>query len=45
MSATAIEVRIENHLVRFTPPAPIDKQAVISQLGRSRNQWRSYQSP
>ena len=33
MSGTAIEVRIENHLVRFTPPAPIDKQAVISQLG------------
>ena len=33
MSATAIEVRIENHLVRFPPPAPIDKQAVISQLG------------
>jgi len=33
MAATTIEVRIENHLVRFTPPAPIDKQAVISQLG------------
>ena len=33
MSATAIEVRIENHLVRFTPPSPIDQQAVISQLG------------
>jgi len=33
MTATAIAVRIENHLVRFIPPTPIDQQAVISQLG------------
>ena len=33
MSTTAITVRIENHLVRFIPPTPIDQQAVISQLG------------
>ena len=33
MSGTAIEVRIENHLVRFIPPTPLDPQAVVSQLG------------
>ena len=33
MTATAIAVRIENQLVRFIPPTPIDQQAVISQVG------------
>ncbi|MFQ3316734.1 MAG: TATA-box binding protein (TBP) (component of TFIID and TFIIIB) [Candidatus Poseidoniaceae archaeon] len=33
MPTTAIAVRIENHLVRFIAPSPIDQQAVISQLG------------
>ena len=33
MSKTAIEVRIENQLVRFVPPTPINQQDVVSQLG------------
>lgn len=33
MTTTAITVRIENQLVRFIPPTPIDQQAVISQVG------------
>jgi TATA-box binding protein (TBP) (component of TFIID and TFIIIB) len=33
LSGTAIAVRIENQLVRFIPPSPIDQQAVISQVG------------
>jgi TATA-box binding protein (TBP) (component of TFIID and TFIIIB) len=33
MTAKAIAVRIENQLVRFIPPTPIDQQAVISQVG------------
>ena len=33
MSKSAIEVRIENQLVRFVPPTPINQQDVVSQLG------------
>ena len=33
MSGTAIAVRIENQLVRFIPPTPLDQQDVISQVG------------
>jgi hypothetical protein len=33
MSGAAIEVRIENQLVRFVPPSPINQQDVVSQLG------------
>jgi len=31
--ASAIEVRIENQLVRFVPPTPLDQAAVVAQLG------------
>ena len=29
----AIEVRIENQLVRFVPPTPVDQASVVAQLG------------
>ena len=31
--AGAIEVRIENQLVRFVPPSPVDQASVVAQLG------------
>ena len=31
--ASAIEVRIENQLVRFVPPSPVDQASVVAQLG------------
>lgn len=33
MSRAAIEVRIENQLVRFVPPTPINQHDVVTQLG------------
>ena len=33
MSSNAIEVRIENQLVRFVPPTPVDQASVVAQLG------------
>ena len=33
MVANAMEVRIENQLVRFVPPQPVDQDAVVAQLG------------
>lgn len=33
MPGAAIEVRIENQLVRFVPPSPINQKDVVSQLG------------
>ncbi|MBL6885275.1 MAG: hypothetical protein ISR21_06225 [Candidatus Poseidoniaceae archaeon] len=37
MTGAAIEVRIENQLVRFVPPTPIVQQDVVSQLGGQEN--------
>ena len=33
MVANAIDVRIENQLVRFVPPQPVDQDSVVAQLG------------
>ena len=32
MSASGVDVRVENQLVRFVPTSPVDHDAVISQL-------------
>ena len=37
MTGAAIEVRIENQLVRFVPPTPIVQQDVVAQLGGQEN--------
>ena len=37
MTGAAIEVRIENQLVRFVPPTPIVHQDVVAQLGGQEN--------
>ena len=37
MSSRGVDVRVENQLVRFVPPVPIDKDAVVDQLGGQRN--------
>ena len=36
MVAKAIDVRIENQLVRFVPPQPVDQESVVAQLGGQR---------
>ena len=33
MATGAVEVRIENQLVRFVPPKPVDQASVVAQLG------------
>ena len=33
MVANAIDVRIENQLVRFVTPQPVDQDSVVAQLG------------
>ena len=33
MTTSAIQVRIENQLVRFVPPTPVDQASVVAQLG------------
>ena len=36
MSNRGVDVRVENQLVRFVPPVPIDKD-IVDQLGGQRN--------
>ena len=33
MASKGIDVRVENHLVRFISPTPVDQDAVVAQLG------------
>ena len=34
--STGVEVKVENQLVRFTCPEPVDQELVVTQLGGDR---------
>lgn len=37
MGVGGVDVRVENQLVRFVPPSPVDQDSVVTQLGGQKN--------
>ena len=37
MAVGGVDVRVENHLVRFVPTSPVNHDAVVSQLAGQKN--------